>query len=397
MVGKGCYMAGQAEAIKHRSNGAVAQDCDPFVGAQIDPEQHYGRKLKGRGTLTNRVGRFEPYQTEAVDDGWSNLSDDDEPLPPMRTEVQEEKSRTIITRNNSPDLAFDQSINPYRGCEHGCVYCFARPTHAYMGLSAGLDFETRLFAKPDCAEQLRRELSAPSYKPRALAIGTNSDPYQPIERRYRLMPQILDVLIETGHPVGIVTKSSLILRDLERLQQLNERNLVKVAISVTSLDNKLSRLMEPRAASPARRLDVIEKLAEAGIPTAVLVAPVIPALNDPELEAILKAARDAGACEAGKILLRLPNEVADLFQEWLLQHYPDRYRHVMNVLRSMRGGRNNDSTPGKRMRGEGPYADLLSRRMDVACRQLGYSTRRTRLSLKHFTPPQADETQLSLF
>lgn len=369
---------------------------DPVASAPVDPHSHYGRRIKGRAALSNRSGRFEPYATEPVDDGWTQ-ADPDGDLPPFRTYVQEEKSRTIITRNQSEDVGFDRSVNPYRGCEHGCVYCFARPTHAYMGLSAGLDFETQLFAKPDCADQLRRELSAPRYRPRSIAIGTNTDPYQPIEKRYRLMRSLLEVLNETGHPVGIVTKSSLILRDLDLLKELNGRNLVKVAISVTSLDNELSRKMEPRAASPKRRLETIRALSEAGIPTAVMVAPVIPALNDEELEVILQAAFEAGAREAGKILLRLPLEVSDLFQEWLLRHYPDRFRRVMNILRSMRGGKNNDSRPGTRMRGEGPYADLLSRRMELACNKLGYNQRRTRLSLKHFQPPEEQEKQLSLF
>lgn len=369
-----------------------------FIGAQVDPDHMLARNLngriRGRGSAHNPSGRFEPYAKEPVDDGWSQICDD---LPPLKTDVQEEKSRTIITRNDSPDIPFDRSINPYRGCEHGCSYCFARPTHAYMGLSAGLDFETKLFAKPDAAEQLRRELSSPTYRPRPLAIGTNTDPYQPIERRYRLMRGILEVLVETGHPVAIVTKSSLILRDLDLLTKLAEKSLVKVAISITTLDNKLSRAMEPRAAAPHRRLGTIKSLAEAGIPTGVLAAPMIPALNDNELEAILEAAREKGASEAGTILLRLPREVADLFQDWLLQHYPDRYRHVMNVLRSMRGGKVYDSTPGKRMRGTGPYADMLHKRMEIAARQYGYSARRTRLSVDHFTPPKQDQQQLSLF
>ncbi|TLP45531.1 PA0069 family radical SAM protein [Cohaesibacter sp. CAU 1516] len=391
-------MRERRDMATRRSNAQldVTEDADPFVGFQVDPDRHNGRRVKGRGTRSNRAGRFEPYQREAVDDGW-NVDFDEEELPPLRTSVQEEKSRTIITRNDSPDISFDRSINPYRGCEHGCVYCFARPTHAYMGLSAGLDFETKLFAKPEAATQLRKELSAPGYRPKAIAIGTNTDPYQPIERRYQLMPAILDVLIETGHPVGIVTKSNLILRDLDRLKALNERNLVKVALSVTSLDNTLSRRLEPRAASPQKRLEAIEKLSEAGIPTCVMVAPIIPALNDEEVEAILAAAYDAGAREAGTILLRLPNEVNALFQEWLLKHYPDRYRHVMNVLRSMRGGKDYDSRSGHRMRGNGPYADILHKRMAVACRNLGYATRRTRLALKHFKPPECEVAQLSLF
>nr|WP_320144850.1 PA0069 family radical SAM protein [uncultured Cohaesibacter sp.] len=372
------------------------EDADPFVGFQVDPDLHKGKRIRGRGTRSNKAGRFEPYQTEPVDDGWS-LPDGEEPLPPLRTEVQEEKSRTIITRNDSPDIPFDRSINPYRGCEHGCIYCFARPTHAYLGLSPGLDFESKLFVKPDAADQLKRELSAPGYRPRPIAIGTNTDPYQPVERDYRLMPDILDVLEETGHPVAIVTKSALILRDLDKLKALNERNLVKVALSVTTLDNRLSRAMEPRAASPKRRLETIARLAEAGIPTSVMVAPVIPALNDSEVEAILTAAYEAGAREAGTILLRLPNEVSPLFQDWLLHHYPDRYRHVMNILRSMRGGKDYDSRMGLRMKGTGPFAELLHKRVDVVCRKLGYNTRRTRLSLKHFVGPKRREAQLSLF
>ncbi|WP_119306712.1 PA0069 family radical SAM protein [Cohaesibacter haloalkalitolerans] len=383
-------------AARATAQQAAKEDADPFVGFQVDPDLHEGKRIRGRGTRSNQAGRFEPYQTEPINDGWSDYVDD-EALPPLRTEVQEEKSRTIITRNDSPDIPFDRSINPYRGCEHGCVYCFARPTHAYMGLSAGLDFESKLFVKPDAANQLRRELSAPGYRPRPIAIGTNTDPYQPVERTYRLMPDILDVLEETGHPVGIVTKSGLILRDLDKLKKLNERGLVKVALSVTTLDNKLSRAMEPRAASPQRRLETIARLAEAGIPTAVMVAPIIPALNDSELEAILKAAYEAGAREAGTILLRLPHEVSPLFQDWLLHNYPDRYRHVMNVLRSMRGGKDYDSRTGQRMRGTGPFAELLHKRMDLACRNLGYSTKRTRLSLKHFVGPKRNEDQLSLF
>nr|WP_316861459.1 PA0069 family radical SAM protein [uncultured Cohaesibacter sp.] len=373
------------------------EDAEPFVGFQVDPDLHNGRRIRGRGTRSNQSGRFEPYSREPVDDGWETSGFEEDPLPPLRTEVQEEKSRTVITRNESPDIPFDRSINPYRGCEHGCVYCFARPSHAYMGLSAGLDFETKLFAKPDVARQLKKELSASGYRPRPIAIGTNTDPYQPIERQYRLMPDILDVLNETGHPVGIVTKSALILRDLDRLKVLNERNLVKVAISVTTLDNRLSRAMEPRAAAPQRRLETIKRLTEAGIPTSVLVAPVIPALNDEELEKILQAAHEAGAREAGTILLRLPNEVSGLFQDWLLHHYPDRYRHVMNNLRAMRGGKDYDSRMGHRARGTGPYAEILHKRMDVACRKIGFSTRRTRLSLAHFVKPAENEAQLSLF
>ncbi|WP_394703334.1 PA0069 family radical SAM protein [uncultured Cohaesibacter sp.] len=383
-------------AAKAIACASAGQDIDATAEYQADPSLHKGKRIRGRGTRSNKSGRFEPYQVEPVDDGWSS-PDQEEDLPPLRTEVQEEKSRTIITRNDSPDIPFDRSINPYRGCEHGCVYCFARPTHAYMGLSAGLDFETKLFVKPDAAIQLRKELSSPGYRPRPIAIGTNTDPYQPVERNYRLMPDILDILEETGHPVSITTKSALILRDLDLLKKLNERNLVKVAVSVTTLDNRLSRAMEPRAASPKRRLETIAGLAEAGIPTAVLVAPIIPALNDSEMEAILSAAYEAGAREAGAILLRLPNEVGPLFQDWLLHHYPDRYRHVMNVLRSMRGGKDYDSRSGYRMKGTGPFAELLHKRKELACKKLGYNTKPTRLSLKYFVQTKTNEAQLSLF
>jgi DNA repair photolyase len=365
---------------------------DPLVLAAaaplIDPDRR-----RGRGAETNASGRFEKLQSIPFDDGWQTLDE----LPPFKTEVQAEKAKVIITRNDSPDIAFDRSINPYRGCEHGCIYCFARPSHAYMGLSPGLDFESKLFFKPDAAALLEKELSAPGYKPRTIAIGTNTDPYQPIERQHRMMRDILEVLERFNHPVGIVTKSALVMRDIDILSRMGERGLAKVAISVTTLDRHLARVMEPRAATPPRRLETIRTLAAAGIPVGVLTAPVIPALNDSEIERILDAAAEAGAGEAGYVILRLPLEVADLFREWLLRHYPDRYRHVLSVMRSMRGGKDYDSTFGKRQKGEGPYAWQIGRRFEIATRRLGMNRRNLRLRTDLFSPPVKPQAQLSLF
>jgi DNA repair photolyase len=349
-------------------------------------------RRRGRGAGLNPSGRFEPMRKEAFDDGWQTLED----LPPFKTEVQVEKPRTAITRNESPDIPFDRSINPYRGCEHGCIYCFARPTHAYMGLSAGLDFEAKLFAKPDIAKLLERELAKPGYKPRVIAIGTNTDPYQPIETEWRIMRQILDVLNKANHPVSIVTKSTLILRDIDILKELAGKNLVRVALSVTTLDRKLARTMEPRASTPARRLEAIRLLSEAGIPTSVIAAPVIPALNDHEMERILDAAKAAGALEAGYVILRLPLEVAPLFRDWLLQNYPDRYRHVMSLVRSMRGGKDYDADFGKRMKGAGPYAWQIARRFEMATKRLGMTRRSMPLRDDLFVPPDGSGVQLSL-
>lgn len=358
------------------------------AAAAIDPERR-----RGRGAQTNKSGRFEHLQAETFDDGWLSLDE----LPPFKTEVQAEKARVIITRNDSPDIGFDRSINPYRGCEHGCSYCFARPTHAYMGLSAGLDFESKLFFKPDAARMLEKELSAPGYKPRTIAIGTNTDPYQPIERQHRLMREILEVLERFNHPVGIVTKSALVLRDADILGRMAERGLAKVALSVTTLDRKLARAMEPRAATPDRRLDAIRGLADVGIPVGVLVAPIIPALNDAEIERILDAAVAAGASEAGYVLLRLPLEVNDIFKEWLLRHYPDRYRHVLSVLRSMRGGKDYDAEFGKRQRGDGPYAWQIGRRFEITTKRLELNRRHLKLRTDLFSPPAEAVKQLSLF
>jgi DNA repair photolyase len=359
-----------------------------MVGVRIDPDRR-----RGRGAETNRSGRFEPLVREAIDDGWNSL----DLLPPLKTEVQEETPRKIITRNESPDISFDRSINPYRGCEHGCSYCFARPTHAYMGLSPGLDFETRLFAKPNAAKLLEKELAKPGYEVRTMAIGTNTDPYQPIERRYRIMREILEVLEKTGHPVGIVTKSALVVRDIDILSRMAERGLVKVALSVTTLDAKLARAMEPRAATPTRRLETLRLLSAAGIPTTVMVAPVIPALNEAEIERILDAAASVGVREAGYVLLRLPLEVRDVFKEFLEREYPDRAKHVMSVIRSMRGGKDYDAEWGKRMRGDGPYAWQIGRRFEIAAKRLGLNQQKRRLRTDLFVPPGGVGSQLDLF
>jgi DNA repair photolyase len=348
---------------------------------------------RGRGAQSNGSGRYEPLARVVFDDGWQNLED----LPAFKTTVTVDATRRIITRNDSPDISFDRSINPYRGCEHGCIYCFARPTHAYLGLSPGVDFESKLFVKPNAAELLERELSAPNYSPRTIAIGTNTDPYQPIEKQYQVMRRILEVLDRFGHPVGIVTKSALVLRDLDILSRMAERNLAKVALSVTTLDPKLARVMEPRAATPTRRLDALRQLSAAGVPTSVMVAPVIPAINDAEIERILDAAAALGVKGAGYVLLRLPLEVRDLFREWLIANFPDRYRHVFKLVRDMRGGKDYDSAWDKRMTGAGPIAWMIGRRFEAACEKLGLNKERTSLTTEHFSPPRQEAAQLSLF
>lgn len=359
-----------------------------YAGHRIDPDRR-----RGRGATINPGGRFEAEQRVADDDGWGSL----EELPPFSTEIAYEKARTIITRNDSPDISFDRSINPYRGCEHGCVYCFARPTHAYLGLSPGLDFESKLTAKPDAAALLEKELSSPSYQPRTIAIGTNTDAYQPIEKKLRIMRQILEVLAKFNHPVGIVTKSALVQRDIDILAPMAEKGLVKVALSVTTLVPKTARGMEPRAASPAKRLETIRKLSEAGIPVTVLVAPIIPAINEHEIERILDAAKAAGAEAAGYVLLRLPLEVRDIVQEWLLTHHPDKLRHVMSLIRSTRGGKDYDSQWGQRMVGSGPYAWMIGRRFEMAAERIGFNTTRRRLRTDLFVKPEKEKAQLSLF
>jgi len=351
------------------------------------------KRRRGRGTASTVSGRYEPLARVAFDDGWQGL----EELPPFKTTVTVDTTRKIITHNDSPDLSFDRSINPYRGCEHGCVYCFARPTHAYLGLSPGLDFESKLFMKPNAPELLERELSAPGYTPRTIAIGTNTDPYQPIERRYQIMRRILEVLDRAGHPVGIVTKSALVLRDLDILTRMAKRDLVKVAMSVTTLDPKLARAMEPRAATPPRRLGALRELIKAGVPASALVAPVIPAINDAEIERILEAIAETGVRHAGYVLLRLPLEIKDLFREWLMENFPDRYRHVINLIRQTRGGKDYDSTWGKRMTGSGPIAWMIGRRFEVACERLGFNLTSVKTTTQHFVPPRPPSEQLALF
>jgi DNA repair photolyase len=350
-------------------------------------------RRRGRGTASNASGRFEPLARVAFDDGWQGL----EQLPPFKTTVTVDSTRKIITHNDSPDISFDRSINPYRGCEHGCVYCFARPTHAYLGLSPGLDFESKLFMKPNAPELLERELSAPGYSPKTIAIGTNTDPYQPIERRYQIMRRILEVLDRADHPVGIVTKSALVLRDLDILTRMAKRDLVKVAISVTTLDANLARVMEPRASTPPRRLGALRELVKAGVPASALVAPIIPAINDAEIERILEAVAQAGVRHAGYVLLRLPFELKDLFREWLIENFPDRYRHVINLIRETRGGKDYDSTWGKRQTGSGPIAWMIGRRFEVACERLGFNLTSVKMTTEHFRPPRPASEQLALF
>jgi len=352
---------------------------------------------KGRGAVTNRTNRYERLTAQAVDDGWQGADGEDD-LPPLRTTLMRDTSKTILARNNSPDVPFEQSINPYRGCEHGCVYCFARPTHAFLGLSPGLDFESRILFKPDAARLLEKELRRPTYKCSVIAMGTNTDPYQPTEKSLRITRSILEVLSAFNHPVGIVTKSALVLRDLDILAPMAERGLAQVCVSVTTLDRGLANRLEPRAATPARRIETIRSLAAAGVPTGVMAAPMIPALNDQEMEEILQVARQAGAATASYILLRLPLEIKDLFVEWLEAHAPDRARHVMSLIHETRGGKAYDAAFGTRMRGTGEYAALLKKRFTIASRRLGYDeTERFRLDTGKFRPPLARDGQLALF
>ena len=399
-VSTGQPVASEGRHLDFSDNGVLTNDQPPARSTrQIVLPKRAGasdavetERRRGRGTVSNRSGRFETQRRVEEDDGWGSL----EALDAFKTTITMERPKTIITRNQSPDISFDRSINPYRGCEHGCVYCFARPTHAFLGLSAGLDFESRLFVKLGAAEKLERELAAPGYKPRTIAIGTNTDPYQPIERQHGVMRSVLEVLAATQHPVGIVTKSALVTRDIDILAPMAAKGLVKVALSITTLDPKLARTMEPRANTPGRRLEAVRLLAEAGIPVTVMTAPMIPAINDAEMESILAEARARGATEAGYVMLRLPLEVRDLFREWLLQHYPDRLRHVMGLVQSFRGGKDNDSTWGQRMTGKGPYATLIARRFEVACRRLGFPKQRATLRADLFRPPAVLGQQLSL-
>jgi DNA repair photolyase len=360
------------------------------------PEALVRGPLKGRGAVTNRPGRYEPGDRPLEDDGWNIGAElrDERPA----TTVTLDASRRVIARNESPDLGFDRSINPYRGCEHGCIYCFARPTHAWLGLSPGLDFETRLFAKPGAADRLREELAEQRYQPATIALGTNTDPYQPTERKLGITRQILQVLRECRHPVSIVTKSALVVRDIDILADMAREGLANVTLSVTTLDPELARKMEPRAPAPVRRIETIGALAAAGIPTGVMVAPIIPAINDMEIERILDAATSAGATSAAYVLLRLPLEIKDLFDEWLQAHFPQRALRVMALVRDTRGGKTYDSRFGTRMKGEGPYAEMIARRFALACRRLDLDRRRIQLRTDLFRPPVLKrDPQLSLF
>src|SRR3981189_1931585 len=374
-----CYVLtmsrASSRALKHPpvtapSEPAGAPSSFPELSVAIERERR-----RGRGAQSNDSGRFEAEARVAFDDGWQSLDE----LPPFKTTVAVEPSRKIITRNDSPDIGFARSINPSRGCEHGCVYCFARPTHAFLGLSPGLDFESKLFAKPDAPALLEKELAAQDYQPRMIAIGTNTDPYQPIERERKIRRGILEVLERASHPVGIVTKSALVTRDIDILARMAKRNLAKVALSVTTLDPKMARTMEPRGPRPARRAQGLADPAARGVPAPAVVG------------------AHAGVKEAGYVLLRLALEVRDLFREWLMANYPDRYRHVFTMIRDMRGGRDYDSQWGTRMKGTGPMAWMIGRRFEIACEKLGLNKRRSKLTTDHFARPKRSGQQLSLF
>jgi DNA repair photolyase len=349
-------------------------------------------RRRGRGARSNATGRFEKDSHEAYDDGWESLAE----LDAFKTEVFEDAAKSIIARNDSPDISFDGSINPYRGCEHGCIYCYARPSHCYLGHSAGLDFETKLYAKTDAAKLLEREFAKPGYKPSTLALGGNTDPYQPIERQRRITRSILEVMAKTNHPVGIITKSALVARDIDILQLMAEKELARVAVSITTLDRRVARAMEPRAATPSRRLETVQRLADAGIPVTVMVAPIIPGLTDHEIEPILEAASKAGARDAGYVLLRLPLEIKALFREWLAEEFPGRAERVISLLQSMHGGR--DYTPefGLRQRGRGPYATQIAMRFRLAKNRLGLAGERRDLRTDLFEKPGDRGKQLKL-
>lgn len=361
----------------------------------------FTQPLRGRASQTNPDNRFSSFQREAADDGWQQPNRDDpeqnDEEQSVPTQLLIDHARTVITRNDSPDVPLRLSINPYRGCEHGCAYCFARPGHAYLGLSPGLDFETKIVWKPDAANCLRKELAHPNYVCQPIALGINTDAYQPVERQLGLTRQILEVLHETRHPVSFVTKSSLIERDLDLLGEMGRSGLLQVMFSITTLDGALSRKLEPRAAQPQRRLQAMQRLAKAGVPVGVLVAPVIPAITDAELEAIVAASVEHGATSGGYILLRLPREVSPLFRDWLARHYPDRAAHVMSLMQQMHGGKDYDSRFGVRMRGEGPFADLLSQRFTLASKRHGLGQRLAKLDCGQFKPPRDTHPQAELF
>ena len=349
---------------------------------------------KGRGALSNPAVRFHSRTVSAFDDGWHH---EEEPLPRLETEVRADPARSIIARNKSPDINFDQSINPYRGCEHGCVYCYARPSHAWLDLSPGLDFETKLFFKENAAALLEKELGRSGYRPSSIALGSNTDPYQPVERRLRVTRSILEVLDRCHHPVGIVTKSALIERDIDLLASMARRGLASAILSITTLNAGLKRIMEPRTSSPRRRLEAVRALSDAGVPVGVLVAPIIPCINDAEIEDILAASREAGAAVANHTLIRLPHELKGLFREWLETHFPERAAHVMSIVRQCRGGRENDPRFGHRMRGSGVYADLIARRFATGRRRLGFDRKLAAPDCTRFVPPIPASRQRSLF
>ena len=344
---------------------------------------------RGRGALSTIRSRYDSETRQREDDGWDSL----EEAEPLKTVLHTDSTRRIIAWNKSPDIPFDRSINPYRGCEHGCIYCFARPSHAYLGYSPGLDFETQIVVKRDAAKLLRQELSARGYRAAVLSMGSNTDPYQPVERELKITRSILEVLLETRHPLGIVTKNFLVTRDIDILSEMAKLGLVKVFVSLTTLDRRLARSMEPRASTPPKRLEAIRLLNEAGIPAGVMTAPMIPAVNDMELEQLLEAAYDAGAREAGWVLLRLPFELKELWREWLAEHYPDRASKVMKLVQDARGGADYVPDFGGRMRGEGAYADLIARRFELAIKKLGMNRRRLKLRSDLFLPPEKDERQ----
>jgi DNA repair photolyase len=364
------------------------RDGDLISRTLVDPARN-----RGRGAQSNVASRFDTQSRETFDDGWGQVED----LKPFETIEHIERAKSIITRNESPDIGFDRSINAYRGCEHGCSYCFARPTHAYLGHSAGLDFERQIYVKVNAVELLRRELADKRYKPKPIAMGTNTDPYQPAERTHKLTRGILEVLLETRHPVTIVTKSALIVRDIDILSEMAKLGLAHVALSVTSMDHILSRKMEPRASTPEKRLEAIRLLAAAGVPTGIMAAPMIPAINDMEMERILDAGAAQGAQTAGMVLLRLPGEVREIFREWLLRHYPDRLKHVMGLVRDTRGGKDYNAAWGVRMVGEGAYATLMQQRMRKAKERFGLDKKFPALRTDLFTPPRVDSAQMELF
>ncbi len=354
---------------------------------------------KGRAAGSNAVSRFDAHTRQAIDDGWGSL---DEEAPPLRTEVMQDAAKSVINYVNSPDIPFDRTINPYRGCEHGCIYCYARPSHAYLGLSPGLDFESRLLMKSHAPEILKRELAKPNYQCKPIALGMNTDAYQPIEREYQLTRRIIEVLAESNHPFSLVTKSALVERDIDLIAPMAAKGLASIYVSITTLDRQIARRLEPRAAAPERRLETVRRLSEAGIPTGVMVAPMIPALTDHQMEQILEKAYQVGARRAGYVFLRLPHELADLFENWLQQYFPLKASHVMSLVKQSRGGKAYQSEFGKRMRGEGLFADMLATRFNLACERLGFNHERSRLDATQFKAPDSwkirqDNPQMGLF